>query len=99
MELNQKLCPTNGVPLPDLTRYRQLGALIYLIISWPDINYVHVVSQFVSAPQSMHYAVVSHFTVYVRHYCLFTVFSSSALEFHSYSDALWVVDPRLSVYY
>lgn len=43
--------------LRDTTRYRHLvGSLVYLTVTRPDIAHaVHIVSQFVSAPTSVHY--------------------------------------------
>lgn len=68
MELHSKLSPTDGEPLSNPTRYRQLvGALIYQTVSRPDIaNAVHIVSQFVSAPRSVHYAAVLRILRYLR---------------------------------
>ncbi|XP_057950863.1 uncharacterized mitochondrial protein AtMg00810-like [Malania oleifera] len=51
---------TDGESLPDATLYRQLvSSLIYLTLTHPNISYaIHLVSQFMSAPRSTHYAVV-----------------------------------------
>ena len=58
IELHHRLSTSDGELLPDPTRYREIvGALVYLTISRPDIAYaVRVLSQFVSAPRSTHYA-------------------------------------------
>lgn len=66
METNVKLRATDGEPDP--TFYRQLvGSLIYWTISRPDIAYaVHLVSQFMSAPRSVHWAAVIRIMRYVR---------------------------------
>jgi hypothetical protein len=60
LELNVKLNTIDGEPLFDATLYQQLvGGLIYLTVTRPDLAYaVHLVSQFMSAPRSTHYAVV-----------------------------------------
>lgn len=46
MELHLQLRPTDGAPLIDPSRYRQLvGSLIYLTVTKPDIAHVvHVLS-------------------------------------------------------
>jgi hypothetical protein len=46
MELNVKLHPTDGDPLPNPTRYHYLvGSLVYLVVTRPDISYhVHILS-------------------------------------------------------
>ena len=57
-ETNLKLLPGDGEPLSDVTRYRQLvGSLVYLTVTRPDIAHaVHLVSQFMSAPTTVHFA-------------------------------------------
>uniref|UniRef100_A0ACD6ADL7 Uncharacterized protein n=1 Tax=Avena sativa TaxID=4498 RepID=A0ACD6ADL7_AVESA len=58
MELNVKLQSTDGDLLPDPTRYLHLvGSLVYLDVTPPVISYlVHILSQFVSAPTTVHYS-------------------------------------------
>uniref|UniRef100_A0A2N9EJA1 Integrase catalytic domain-containing protein n=1 Tax=Fagus sylvatica TaxID=28930 RepID=A0A2N9EJA1_FAGSY len=60
IEYNNRLNTHDGEPLPDATLYRQLvGSLVYLTVTRPDISYaVHIVSQFMAAPRSLHYAAV-----------------------------------------
>lgn len=93
MELHSKLSPTDGEPLSNPTRYRQLvGALIYQTVSRPDIaNAVHIVSQFVSAPRSVHYAAVLRILRYLRGTISRSLFfpSTSTLSLRAYSDAAW----------
>ena len=62
MELNVHLRASDGDPLADPTRYRHLvGSLVYLAVTRPDISYrVHILSQFVSAPTSVHYDYLLH---------------------------------------
>jgi hypothetical protein len=82
MELNVKLRSTDGDPLPDPMRYRHLvGSLIYLAVTCPDISYpVHILSQFVSAPTTVHYSHHLRVLCYLRGtitHCLFFPRSSS----------------------
>ena len=60
IEYNCHLNFHDGESLSDATLYRELvGSLIYLTVTRPDISYaIHVVSQFMAAPRSPHYAVV-----------------------------------------
>ncbi|KAG8388057.1 hypothetical protein BUALT_Bualt02G0085600 [Buddleja alternifolia] len=101
LELNAKLQPTDGIPLPDPTLYQQIvGCLVYLTVTRPDIMYVvHIVSQFISAPRSIHWAAVVRILRYLRR----TVFqglllsSSSDVNLSAYCDSDWagdVVDRR-----
>ncbi|CAJ2652486.1 unnamed protein product [Trifolium pratense] len=97
LELNVKYVPSDGVPLSDPTLYRTLvGSLVYLTITRPDIAYaVHVVSQFVVSPTTVHWAAVLRILRYLRgtqfQSLLFP--SSSSLELRAYSDADWTGDP------
>ncbi|XP_028125248.1 uncharacterized protein LOC114322182 [Camellia sinensis] len=93
MELNVKLNTTDGVPLDNPTLYRELvGCLVYLTVTHPDLAYiVHVVSQFVSAPRSTHWAALLRILRYLRS----TIFqdllfsSTSSLDLVAYVDADW----------
>ena len=60
LEYNAKLTPLDGEPIFDATRYRQLvGSLIYLIVTCSDISHtVGMVSKFMDAPRSVHYAAI-----------------------------------------
>ena len=76
-----------GESLSDANLYRQLvGSLIYLTVTRPDISYaVHVVSQFMVAPRSLHYAVV----LIILRYLKGTIFDGlhfSSLTLQVYSD-------------
>ncbi|KAJ9545541.1 hypothetical protein OSB04_025248 [Centaurea solstitialis] len=87
LENNLHLAPNAGPPQWDPTLYRQLvGSLIYLTVTRPDITYVvHVVSQFMLAPCSDHYAVGTMF-----HGLYFS--STSSLILRGFSDADWDSD-------
>ena len=97
MELHLRLRATDGVPLEDPTRYCHLvGSLIYLGITRPDISYaVHILSQFMSAPTSIHYGHLLRVLRYLRGTIDRRLFfsSSSSLQLHAYSDATWGTDP------
>ena len=97
IEYNCCLNSHDGKSLSDVTLYRQLvGNLIYLTVTRPDISYaVHVVSQFMVAPRSPHYAIVLRILRYMKG----TIFdglhfsSHSSLILHAYSDVDWAGDP------
>jgi hypothetical protein len=57
MDIHLQLCSTDGTPLEDSSRYRRIvGSLVYLTITRLDIAHaVQILSQFVSAPTSIHY--------------------------------------------
>jgi len=62
------LTPFDGVPLDDASLYRQLvGSLMYLTVTRPDIAYaVHIVSQFMAAPRTIHFTAVLRILRYVK---------------------------------
>jgi hypothetical protein len=97
LELNVKLNTTDGEPLSDATLYRQLvGNLIYLTDTHPDLTYVvHLVSQFMSAPRSTHYAAVLRILQYIKRMLFHGLHFSaqSSLELSAYADADWAGDP------
>uniref|UniRef100_A0A453HZ26 Reverse transcriptase Ty1/copia-type domain-containing protein n=3 Tax=Aegilops tauschii subsp. strangulata TaxID=200361 RepID=A0A453HZ26_AEGTS len=96
MELNVNLRASDGELLSDPTRYRHLvGSLVYLAVTRPDISYpVHILSQFVSAPTSVHYSHL-HVLRYLRGTISHRLFfpRSSSLQLQAYSDATWASDP------
>jgi hypothetical protein len=91
MELNVHLTSTDGEPLEDPTRYGQIvGSLVYLGVTRPDISYyVHILSQFVSAPTQIHYSHILRVLRYLRGTSTHRLFvpCSSSLHLHAYCDA------------
>ena len=97
MELHLKLRRDDGSPLPHPTRYRELvGSLIYLTATRPDISQaVQVLSQFMHAPTTAHYAALLRVLRYLRSTITRSLFysSDSPLTLRAYSDAGWADDP------
>uniref|UniRef100_A0A2N9IMY5 Reverse transcriptase Ty1/copia-type domain-containing protein n=1 Tax=Fagus sylvatica TaxID=28930 RepID=A0A2N9IMY5_FAGSY len=96
LELNVKLRSTDGELVSDPTLYRQLvRGLIYLTITRPDISYaVHVVSQFMTSPCTVHFIAILQILRYVRgtmRQGLLMSFSSK-LELNAYSNSNWAGD-------
>ena len=80
---------------PSLYR-RLVGNLVYLIVTRPDISYaIHQESQYLSAPQSTHYAVVLRILRYLESTLFHGLFyfAQSPLVFHAFSDGDWAGDP------
>ncbi|GJX31509.1 uncharacterized mitochondrial protein-like protein [Tanacetum coccineum] len=96
IDAKAKYTPTYGDPLFDLSLYRTIvGSLVYLTVTHPDISYaVHIVSQFVSAPTTAHWAAVLHILRYLRGTQFQTLLfsSTSALDLRAYYDSDWAGD-------
>jgi hypothetical protein len=68
IEYNNRLNTHDREPLPDTTLYKQLVvSLVYLTVTRPNISYaIHIVSQFMAAPRSLHYAAVLRILRYLK---------------------------------
>ena len=92
IEYNCRLNSHDGESLHEATLYIQLvGSLIYLTVTRPDISYaVPVVSQFMAALRSPHYAVVLRILRYLNGTIFdglhFSSHSSLALQAYSNED-------------
>jgi hypothetical protein len=96
MELNVHLTPTEGEPLEDHTRYHHIvGSLVYLGVTKPNISYyVHILSQFVSAPTQIHYSHILHVLHYLHGTNTRRLFfpRSTSPQLQAYCDATWASD-------
>jgi hypothetical protein len=97
MDLHLQLRPSDGAPVEDPSRYRHIvGSLVYLTVTIPDIAHaIHIWSQFVSAPTSIHFGHLFRVLRYLRgtsSQCLFYA-RDSPLQIHAYSDSTWASDP------
>jgi len=97
MDLHLQLRPTDGVPLKDPSRYRHIvGSLVYLTVTRPDIAHaVHILSQFVCAPTSVHFGHLLRVLRYLRGTSSQSLLYAhdSPLQLHAYSDSTWASDP------
>ena len=97
LDPNIHLTPFDGVSLEDVSIYRQLvGSIIYLTETRPGIAYViHIVSQFMAAPRTIHFISVLRILRYVKetlgHGLQFS--SQSSFVLSGYSVADWAGDP------
>jgi hypothetical protein len=96
MKLNVHLTCTDGEPHEDPTRYCHIvGSRVYLGVTRPDISYsVHILNQFVSAPNQIHYShllrVLRYLCGTISHRLFFSRYSS--LQLQAYCDATWASD-------
>jgi hypothetical protein len=68
MDLHLQFHPTDGTPLVDPSRYHHIvESLVYLTVTRPGIAHaVHILSQFVSAPTSIHFGHLLRVLCYLR---------------------------------
>jgi hypothetical protein len=96
MDLHLHLRPTDGTPLEDPSRYQHIvGSLVYLTVTRPDIAHVvHILSQFVCAPTSIHFGHLLRVLRYLRGTSARLFYArDSPLQLHAYSDSTWASDP------
>ncbi|XP_047339710.1 uncharacterized mitochondrial protein AtMg00810-like [Impatiens glandulifera] len=97
IETNTRYSLTDGSPLPDPALYLTIiGSLVHLTITRPNIAHdVHIVSQFVTAPTTVHWSVVLRILQYLRgtQFQSLLLSSSSSLDLRAFSDVDWPSDP------
>ena len=97
IEVNTKYSSFDDLSLSDPTLYRIIvESLIYLTITRPNIAYVvHIVSQFVASPTTVHWTVVLCILRYLRGIVFHSILLPSTffLELRAYSDADHNNDP------
>ncbi|XP_047335457.1 uncharacterized mitochondrial protein AtMg00810-like [Impatiens glandulifera] len=97
LETNARYSSSDGTPLEDSGIYRTIVSnLVYFTVTCLDIAHaVHVVSQFITSPITVHWVVVLCILMYLRgtqfHSLMFP--STSSLELRAYSDVDWAGDP------
>lgn len=95
---------SQGSTFPDPTLYRStVGALQYLCITQPDINYaVNQVSQFMHSPTEAHWSSVKQILRYLKGTSSHGLFVQPSLNFQisAYSDADWAsnIEDRKSIF-
>lgn len=98
IEINAKFDDKDGTLLSNPTLYRQLvGSLVYLTVTRPNIAYaIHIVSQFMIAPRTPHFAAILRIFRYVKGTLFHGLhfFAESKLELIAYSDADWAGNPQ-----
>jgi len=101
MDIHLQLRPTDGTPLEDPARYRHIvGSLVYLTVTRPDIAHVvHILSQFVRAPTSVHFGHLLRVLRYLRGTSSRGLFYAhdNSLQLHAYSDSTWPVIQQIAV--
>lgn len=97
MEPNLKMSATDGDLLPDPSVYRRIvGRLLYLTHTRPDINYaVHKLSQYMSAPRTVHLKAANKILRYLKNDPGQGLFYSAYfdLQLTAFSDADWAACP------
>jgi len=98
LDLHLQLPLIDGVPLQDPSQYRHIvGSLVYLTVTRPDnAHAVHILSQFVCAPTSVHFGHLLRVLRYLRGTSSQSLFYAhdSPLQLHAYSHSTWASDPN-----